>query len=74
MAGEVLADYSAQLQELQDSLAALNSSVTGVNETLNQITGIITGTSYLFEVLTYCAVVVFGVYLVGLMLKFTFAR
>ena len=74
MAVEVLTDYSAQLEQLQDALTALNSSVTGVNETLMKVSGTVTGSAYLFEILTYCAVVVCGVYLVGLMLKFTFAR
>lgn len=74
MSAEGLAEYAAQLEEIQNSLQALNSSVTGVNETLMHLSGTINGTAYLFEILTYFAVVVCGVYLVGLMLKFAFAR
>lgn len=74
MSAEGLAEYAAQLEQIQNSLEALNSSVTGVNETLMHLSGTVTGSAYLFEILTYCAVVVCGVYLVGLMLKFTFAR
>lgn len=74
MSAEGLAEYAAQLEQIQNSLEALNSSVTGVNETLMNLSGTVTGFAYLFEILTYCAVVVCGVYLVGLMLKFAFSR
>lgn len=74
MSGEALADYSAQLEQLQSALDALNTSVTGVNGTLTEIHGTIISTAYMFEILTYCAVVVFAVYLVGLMIKFAFSR
>ena len=67
-------DYSNYFLDLKNSLDSINSTNTGLNETLNQIMHTTNMTAYICEIALYMLATVVIIYLVGVMLKITFSR
>ena len=67
-------DYTQYLIDINDNLVSLNRTNSGLNESLNSIIDISNQSAYMMEILLYLCAVAVIIYVVGVMLKITFAR
>lgn len=67
-------DYTSYLIDIQTQIDSLNTTSSGLNESLSLILETNTQISFMMELTLYMVVVFVLSYLIGVMLKITFSR
>lgn len=67
-------DYTPLFTELNNNLLSLNTTASGLNETLNSIQNTSYQMAFISEMLLYMVASLFVAYFVTMMLKITFSR
>lgn len=67
-------DYTSYLIDIQTQIDSLNTTSSGLNESLSLIVETNTQISFMMELTLYMVVVFVLSYLIGVMLKITFSR
>lgn len=67
-------DYTSLLMQLNDNLVSLNTTTSGLNETLNSIVNTSYQLTFMAEMLLYLVASLVVAFFVTMMLKITFSR